>query len=306
MRRDQQITDRIIAMARESVLPWEQPWSATGYSFGLPKNGVTQAMYRGINIAMLEFSAMEKDYPSHEWASYQQWLESGKQIKKGEKGTKIVFFKEVAKNLTEPDEEDKKYAVLRDYSVFNACQLEGYEPEPKGEPVSILDNLPHVDRFIRNTGAKIVKGGNQNYYYPVDDTIYVVSDYQWRASGDQTALQHSCKVTFHEMGHWTGAKHRLDRTFGKKFGDRQYAEEEGVAELTSAFTANALDIAPGPCKNTAAYLKGWLPEIVQDNPMNFLKVSAAASKATDYLFALQKAEVMPHTGKQGQQLKLNL
>ena len=279
----QEVTDNIFEMAQKGEMPWQKPWQGGGYSFGLPKNGTTNAMYRGVNILLLEGEAMEKDYDLHEWGSYKQWKDHGKQVRRNEKGTNIIFYKD----LEIGEEEDKKkIPLIRVSPVFNACQLEGYEPQPIVGPKPLIERLPHVDEFIQQTGAVIVRGGNQNFYRPSTDTIHLVNDDRWIGTADQTPLQAEYNVTFHEMAHWTGAKHRLDRDGGKRFGDKQYAGEEGVADLTSAFVSNALGVCAGPTQNNVSYIKGWLPEVLQDKKAIFA-VASEASKAADYLFMLQ-------------------
>ncbi|MBC3540624.1 ArdC family protein [Rufibacter sediminis] len=290
----QEVTDKIFQKAQQGVMPWQKPWSGGGYSFGLPKNGTTGAMYRGINILLLECASMEKDYELHEWCSYKQWQEKGQQVRKDEKGTKIIFYKDL---VIGEEEDEKKIPLLKDYSVFNACQLEGYKPSEIVQPAPLVERLTHVDEFIENTGAIIVRGGNQNYYRPSTDTIHLVDNDRWIGTADQTPLQAEYNVTFHELGHWTGAKSRLDRDGGKRFGDAKYAAEEGVAEMSAAFVCTALGVQPGPSQNTVSYLGNWLPEVLKDKKGIFA-VSSEATKAADYLFMLQnKADIisMPKT-----------
>ena len=84
----------------------------------------------------------------------------------------------------------------------------------------------------------------------------------------------------HELTHWTGHKARLDRTFGKRFGDEAYAIEELTAELGAAFTC----AAHGMTSTTrhAGYLKGWL-EVIKAHPRALFMAASAASKASAFL-----------------------
>lgn len=47
-------------------------------------------------------------------------------------------------------------------------------------------------------------------------------------------------TALHELAYWTGIESRLNRTFGKRFGDDAYAMEELVAGLSAAFSMGFL------------------------------------------------------------------
>jgi antirestriction protein ArdC len=75
----------------------------------------------------------------------------------------------------------------------------------------------------------------------------------------ETIALASCYATLvHELTHWTGAKHRLDREFGKRFGDQAYAAEELVAEIGAAFLCAELPITQETRPDHAQYLAQWL------------------------------------------------
>ncbi|MGE4304968.1 MAG: zincin-like metallopeptidase domain-containing protein [Novosphingobium sp.] len=86
----------------------------------------------------------------------------------------------------------------------------------------------------------------------------------------------------HELIHWSGADHRLARTFGKRFGDDAYAMEELVAELGSAFLCGDLGLSTSPRPDHASYLASWLKVLKADNRAIFTAASAAA-KAAEWL-----------------------
>ena len=90
----------------------------------------------------------------------------------------------------------------------------------------------------------------------------------------------------HELTHWTGPKHRLDREFGKRFGDAAYAAEELVAEIGSAFLCAELGITQDTRADHAQYLAQWL-KLLKDDPRAIFTAAAKASQAVVYLKRLQ-------------------
>lgn len=93
---------------------------------------------------------------------------------------------------------------------------------------------------------------------------------------------HYAATMLHELGHWTGHKSRLDRELHKgRFGNPEYAAEELVAELTSAFLCAELGI-DGEGQQHATYLASWLKALKDDKRFIFAAASAA-QKAANFL-----------------------
>jgi len=87
---------------------------------------------------------------------------------------------------------------------------------------------------------------------------------------------------YRHKSHWSGAEHRLNRAYGKRFGDEAYAMEELIAELGSAFLCSWLGVTPEPREDHAAYLGSWLKVLKSDNRAIFTAASAA-QEAHEYL-----------------------
>ena len=102
----------------------------------------------------------------------------------------------------------------------------------------------------------------------------------------------------HELGHWTGAKHRLDREFAQRFGDQAYAFEELVAELSAAYLCAGLDITNTPRADHAQYIANWLQVLKGDTKAIFTAASLA-TRAVDYLYGLQPGPVPTHEPESG-------
>lgn len=104
-----------------------------------------------------------------------------------------------------------------------------------------------------------------------------------------TATEAWYATLLHELTHWAGASHRLDRQFGERFGDDAYAMEELVAELGAAFLCGDLGITAEPRADHAAYIDSWLRILKGDRKAIFTAASAA-NKAAEYLKSIAQIE----------------
>lgn len=278
----QQVTDSIIRSMQQSDGTVTLPWQRTGLPTSIPKNASTDAFYNGCNILSLWCSADENNYPVSLWGSYKQWQALGAQVRGGEKGTLIAFYKQfdVNPNPERSDDDGKRYVARASY-VFNVNQVDGYDLQ-QPSPMPALEQHESVTRLIKATNAVVRYGGDRAYYSPGSDFIQMPDDFRFRQDDpvERTAAQ-AC-VLFHEATHWSGAKHRLDRQFGKRFGDDQYAAEEVVAELTASFLAAQLGVSSVPREDHAHYIKNWLNVMKKDNRAIF-NAAARASEAARYL-----------------------
>jgi antirestriction protein ArdC len=197
----------------------------------------------------------------------------------------VVFYKEYE---TEPNPEksddDGKRRVARASYVFNAAQVDGYAlPEP---PTTLgpIERIASVDRFIRATGARVEHGGDRAYYRSSTDHIQMPDEERFCGTDTLTRSEAYYAVLAHECIHWSGARHRLAREFGKRFGDAAYAAEELVAEIGSAFLCAELGITQDTRADHAQYLAQWLTLLKSDSRAIFT-AAAKASEAVAYLKA---------------------
>ncbi len=268
------VTDQIIDLMETHGANWSKPWSAENLP-ALPMNAVTKKTYRGINILLL-WSARHTV-----WASYKQWNSVSAQVRQGEKGTKIYFFMPIEKDkIGDTGKKTKeRFLILREYTVFNADQVDGYEfnaPE-----IVTHDTIKECETFAANTGANINQdGGDRAFYRPATDSVHMPPLAAFRDAESYYA------TLFHELTHWTKQTQRCDREFSKRFGDQAYAMEELVAELGSAYTCAAIGISTTPRPDHAQYLNNWIKVLKEDNRAIFT-ASSKAMKAADYLESLQ-------------------
>ena len=269
----QQVTDRIISELENGAAPWIKPWST--YSANEDQNIVSKKNYSGINRLILGMSGYAMPY----WASFKQWQELGASVKKGEKGTMIVFYKPVSKETINDngDVEKSAYACLKSYYVFNIAQVEGFEIQQPAADPKPFNPVPALEDRILKTGANIKHGSNSAFYRRNEDSIYLPNKVDFKSESDYYA------TALHEIVHWSGAPHRLDREKGKRFADAAYAFEELVAEMGAAFLCQDYSIT-GDLRHTD-YIGSWLKCLKDDNKAIF-NAAALAQKAADYINGL--------------------
>ena len=284
------VTDKIIADLEKGQRTWFPRWqgqhAAGPVSRPLRQN---RTPYRGMNILLLWTESMEKGFVSPIWMTYKQAHELGANVRKGEKGSLVVYANTLSKTETNEDGEDIEHKIpfMRGYTVFNAEQVEGLPVHYYAQPVNPLpveQRMEVADRFIKATGAEIRHGGNRAYYAPSEDFIQMPNFESFHDKEGYYA------TVLHELVHLSGAKQRLDRNFGKsKFGNEAYAREELVAELGAAFLCADLGITPEVREDHAAYLDSWL-KILKDDKRAIFSAAAHAQRAADYLSGLHQAK----------------
>lgn len=278
----QHITNQIIAAIERGAGDFQLPWHSKG-SITRPVNVASKKHYRGVNIVALWAASEQSGYTSALWGTYRQWAEAGAQVRKGEKSSYVVFYKELefAKSDGADSDEPETRLFARATPVFSAEQVDGLElPEsPAGEPVEPIDA---ADALVQATGAIIHHGGSRAYYRPSTDSIQLPLKSDFLGTSTSTAQEAYYSTLLHELTHWSSAAHRCDRQLGKRFGDDAYAMEELVAELGAAFLCADLGITQEPRVDHAQYLASWLGVLKADKRALFTAASAA-SKAADFL-----------------------
>jgi antirestriction protein ArdC len=269
----QEVTDSIIAQLEQGATPWLKPWKTDSTA---DKNFLSQKPYQGVNRLILGLSSMVHGFDCPVWASFKQWQSIGANVRKGEKGTKIVFYSPVKKeNKATGDIES--YNLLKAYYVFNASQVDGVTIQAPTTPEKPFNAIEAAELRIKLTGAVITHGGDSAFYAPSVDKINVPHKSSFLTESNYYA------TVFHELVHWTGAEHREKRAFGKRFGDNAYAFEELVAEMGAAFLCQDYRIA-GELRH-AGYIQSWLKVLKEDSRAIF-KAAALAQKAVDHINGL--------------------
>lgn len=282
-----EITGKLIAAIEADPGKPEMPWRKSSLPLFMPQNALTGNAYNGINVVNLWVSAECLGYSAPIWATYKQWSELGAQVRKGEKSSLVVFYKQYDADPNPDDADDNgKRRVARASSVFNAAQVDGYTLPDSPQPLGPVERLDMVDRFVAATGARIEHGGERAFYRPSTDHIQMPDEGLFCGTGSMTRAEGYYATLTHELTHWSGASSRLAREMGKRFGDAAYAAEELVAEIASAFLCSELGITQDTRTDHAQYLAQWLKLMKSDSRAIFT-AAARASEAVAYLKALQ-------------------
>jgi antirestriction protein ArdC len=291
-----EITDRIIAELEAGRVPWVQPWGmgAAKTPIGIPKNAVTGRHYSGINVLILWGAVVEHGYSGQSWLTYRQALGLGGNVRKGERGTTVVFAdrfipEDENQQAAETGEQPRAIPFLKRFTVFNVAQCDGLSDgiaaaTPPPEPGLIE---PRVEALIKATGIDFRIGGTFAFYVPSRDYVQVPPPqaYFEPINWHRTAL--------HELGHAAGHPSRLNRDLSGSFGSKKYAFEELVAEMNAAFCCASLGIVP--TVRHADYIGSWL-ELLREDDRAIVRAASQASKASDYLLAFLPDDVAVASG----------
>jgi len=289
----QTITDTIIRQIEAGAGKFEMPWHTKGSRGGsiYPVNAKTGTDYNGMNVITMWAAGKAKSYTSNVWATYRQWQELGAQVRKGEKSTHGIYWKEMsAASAAGDDQQDTparpgKRLVGFGFSVFCADQVDGWDGSRGGKPVDRTDRtarLAHADAVIAGSGASITHEGIKAFYRPSTDQVHMPE--RWRFIGTATADATTCyySTLLHELTHWTGHESRLNRERVKRFGDEAYAFEELIAEIGAAFACARLGIENEPRIDHAAYVQSWL-KVLRNDPRAIITAASKAQKACDFI-----------------------
>ena len=275
-------------MQQVGINDFKMPWDC---GIHYPINGTTQHKYSGANRVILGFDAMAQGKQPI-YATFKQWLDAGHPVKKGSVSTKILMPLISKKTAIDDNGDEKISQFCKGYkllNVFHYSQVDGYTP-PKGVQKASFKDFENAEHFAAATGAKIRQASSAYYRGGmVYDQVNMPPKSSFIGTATSTAEECYYSTLFHELTHWTGAKHRLNREMGKGKQGEKYAFEELVAELGASFLCQDLGISKTPRLDHAQYLKSWMRGL-KDTPALFLKAASLAEKATGYMHKLNATE----------------
>ena len=276
------ITAAIVERLEAGTRPWVQPWTGASVSRPLRACGTP---YQGINVLWLWMAAEAAGHTSPFWMTYKQAQLLGGQVRKGERGTLAIFYRTYRSEEADEDEKaegGRTRRVLKSFTVFNACQIDGlpgrFFPEPRPLPPATERDVA-LDAFFAAVPARIRHWGVEAYYSPVLDQVSMPEPGLFRD------LDHYRATLAHELSHWTGHESRLARQMGGRFGTEAYAMEELVAELSSAMLGAELGLPVDHLDHHASYLASWL-KVLKADSRAILTVAAKAEEAASLLLRL--------------------
>ena len=283
-----EVTDRIVESLKVGVVPWERPWTS-----GAPRNAESGRRYRGINRVLLELTALQRGYESSGWLTFNAARRLGGHVRRAESGTLIIYFERRPKRGPEKpswdQEVDEEYVYLaRHHFLFSLDQIEGLDSlrESLAGLFSVQPPLDRAEELLTRSGAQIVYTGDRACYAPEEDTIYLPPRGQFRDAGGFYA------TALHEAAHWTGHPSRLNRCFGGRFGEPQYAAEELIAECASAFLCTELGL--NTLTQSTSYIESWL-RLLEGDCRAIYVAAREAQLAADFLLGEWVPDVGPAT-----------
>ena len=286
------IAEKIIKQLKERTAPWVKPWVPG--NMGMPFNPTTNNRYRGINAIHL----LTEPYQDLRWLTYQQAVKLGGQVRRGEKGTTIQFWK-FDEEITQYDD-NKKPLLNKDgqpvktkislerpklffATVFNAEQIDGLQPYIPITSQPDWEAHAKAARLLQSSGATIVHNQeNGAFYQPSTDTIHMPSQAQFKEANQYYA------TALHELAHWSGHPTRLGRDLSHPFGSEGYAREELRAEIASLILGNTLGIGHCP-EQHVAYISCWI-RILQRDPLEIFRAAADAEKIQTFIHSLEQEQ----------------
>ncbi|MFI5405265.1 MAG: ArdC family protein [Nitrososphaerales archaeon] len=310
------VTNQIVELLENQKLTWNKPWITLSKDGKRPHNACSGRFYSGLNQILLSFRQMRSKYPYSGWMTFKQIQDEGGRVLAGNRASSIFHYKLIySDNMGRKHEpaqvlqmslseqqglELRKHSLLLYYNVFNLAQTSGLS-----EAYYTLNEQPFLtevekddtaEKLITNTRARIIHmDANEACYNYLHDVIFLPERNQFKGTVPyyETAL--------HELAHWTGHKSRLDRSLKNVFGSDEYAKEELVAELCSAFLCADLGFSMS-ITNNAAYIHDWIRALKADSRCIF-KAIRGAEEAARFIYAcsnptVENESITGETGKE--------
>lgn len=295
--------------------PWQKGWmNASGYS-GLPRN-IDGRNYAASNAFFLQLISDVKKYELPVFLTFNQARNMGVAVNKGAKSFPVVYWDISVKDKDgkRVDWEDFKkmdkaernecltFPFIKSYPVFNIDQTNFAQIKPekmealrkafKVAEISDKEGMyasPSLDRMIETQSwycpIKANKPQNEAYYSPSLDIVVLPMKEQFKKGNNPEEIYRNgmefYSTMLHEMTHSTLTPDRLNREHGR-FGEKKYAREELVAELTAAMLCHSMGFDSKVTDNSAKYLDNWLGAL-KEEPKFILSVMSDVNKASEMI-----------------------
>lgn len=278
----EKITNKFVdAIQFQGKMPWQKPWVGGT----MPRNYATKRTYNGINLVLTLFSGFD----SPNWLTFNQVNQLGGLVKKGSKGTPIIFW-EKRESLTgeknsQGEDVKKSYLLLKDYVIFNEEQIEGIDFKNEVVLINEEERMLEIENIFKATNIQVLEGGDSACYIPMQDLIKMPKFGFFKSKNDYYA------TLSHEFIHATGHVSRLKRegvANFNRFGSEQYSFEELVAEIGSCMFLSLHGIQNDKVEsNQMAYVQNWI-RVLKNDPSMIIKASKEAQKAVDWIVSKSK------------------
>lgn len=300
------VAENLIEQLKAGTAPWQKPWEPGSQGF-MPMNPTTGKRYKGINAIHL----MSQGHGDNRWLTYKQAKATGAQVRKGEKGTPVQYWKfseeqnkldDNGKPVLDGQGKPVKETVMLERprvffaTVFNGEQIDGMPPLEQKEKTQTWDAVERAEHILKASAADIRHGEHDRAFYrPATDSIHLPDKEQFPTADNYYA------TALHELGHWTGHSSRLDRDMAHPFGSEGYAKEELKAECFSLIMGDELGIGHDP-EQHAAYVGSWI-KALQEDPLEIFRATSDAEKMSNYVLAFEQKLVQEQDQAQTQKLE---
>jgi putative DNA primase/helicase len=299
----EQVATTLIAQLQAGSAPWQRPWQPG--ELRLPYNALSGKEYRGMNTIWLHMQG----HADPRWMTYKQAQVEGAQVRKGETGTRVMYWKledeqtmkdDQGRPVLDEEGQPRKIRVKLERPrvftavVFNAEQIDGL-PALAAKPVGPEpERHARAEAILDRSGAKIayLPGSGRAFYRPATDSITLPERTQFATADGFYA------IALHELAHWSGHPSRLARDLAHPFGSEGYAREELRAEIASLMLGERLEIGHDPSQH-AAYVGSWI-KVLQDDPREIFRAASDAERITTYVMAFEQEQ--SQTQRRGQAL----
>ena len=264
------VSDDLIEQIKQGVAPWQQPWPP-GERVA-PENFSSGKKYTGGNSVYLMSRSIQQGFGGDNcWGTYRQIEAAGGHVRKGEKGTRVLFWTQ-----------RKARPMTRQYTVFNVHQANGLALPPRwGQPPPEWVTHGEAEKVIVASGPTVEHvHGDRAYYRVAEDKVVLPEHHQFptRNGYYQTAL--------HECAHSTAHPDRMNRETLKEglangFGSPEYAREELRAEISAMMTGERVGVGHDPQRG-ASYVENWV-KLLEEDPREIHRAAAEAQRMSDYL-----------------------
>lgn len=284
------VTERILGLMKQHGAKWSKPFDGIA---GVPTSVASGKPYRGINPLLL-WGAPHVD---QRWGTFLGWKKHAEAqglreegdtspdapgvVRKGEKSSQIVVWKMMK------DKRDKtgetQFPFLRYYNVFNAEQVHGIEAQGQDDrPEDDTEHVDYAETFLSALGAEVKHTDvGRAYYRRTADYIHMPNREWFKGTNGSSATETYYSTLAHEHVHWTGSSDRLDRSMGGIFGGSDYAFEELIAEIGSAYLCCKFGISNEPTQDNAEYLNNWI-RALEDDERAIMRAATQAKNAVTF------------------------
>ena len=289
----EQLIKMYIECLKENKIPWQRTWKVDKH-----KNGISNIEYKGVNELLLNLIASLFEYKDSRWFTYVQIQRKGWKLKKEAKGRGVPLefwsmynfkqkrkyeIKEYKNYIKEHPEEKEDFRMINNvYYVFNADLVDGITKE-KSKNIDSKEIPKKIKTIIKNLNVKYIENGNNSFYDIENDKIVLPSSDKFFDNYSYYATQ------LHEISHATGHPKRLNRKIENRYGTVDYAREELVAEISSSFLMQDMNIIVEEkhYENHKAYIQSWI-ELLESNPKELFDAISKASKVCEYIDEISK------------------